>query len=78
MNYEIHYEKRALKELQGLRPQDFERVRTAINSFARERRGDVKLLWGFKERVWELRTGPFRVAFVLRNGKMQVLRIWRK
>lgn len=78
MNYEVYYEKRALKELQRLQTRDVERVRTAIDSFAREQRGDVKLLWGFKERVWELRVGPFRTAFVLRNGKMQILRIWRK
>lgn len=78
MPYELYYHKRALKDLKQINAGQRKRIRADVERFARKQRGDVKLIRGLRPRTWELRAGPFRTAFTLREGRMEVLRVWRK
>jgi mRNA interferase RelE/StbE len=74
MAYDIHFSRRALKDLRGLQTSDQYRVVAAIERLRDGLQGDVKKLTAHTSE-YRLRAGDFRVLFEVSNSEVHIHRV---
>jgi len=71
----IEWTEPAIEDLAALDKRTARRIRQAVERFARSGAGDIKKLQGIEPPEFRLRSGDWRIRFVLRASTIVVLRV---